>query len=215
MPNDPKNTATSRSAQKERTRQRLIEATIDVIAQEGFSGVTMAKVAEQAGLSRGIGNFHFDTKEKLLLETLNALYREFEQAWQRAVSAAGRRPQERLCALIRAVLEPPVADHKKISVWLAYWGETPSRRTYMRICESRDKGWESAVEGLLRELAGRGFRSHGLPLKMVAESLTAMMDGFWLEYLLAPGRFSTTDAVRACVAYLSAFFVDFACPESI
>jgi TetR/AcrR family transcriptional repressor of bet genes len=214
MPDDPKNPATSRSEQKKRTRRRLIEATIDVIAQDGFSGVTMAKVAEQAGLSRGIGNFHFDTKEKLLLETLNTLYREFEQAWQRAVTTAGRTPQERLCALIRAVLEPPVADHRKISVWLAYWGESPSRRTYMRICESRDKGWESAVEALLRELARRGFRSHGLTLTAVAESLTAMMDGFWLEYLLAPGRFSSTEAVRACTAFLSAFFVDFACPEA-
>jgi TetR/AcrR family transcriptional repressor of bet genes len=213
MPTRKKTSANLRVKQKERTRQRLIEATVDVIAGEGFSGVTMAKVAEKAGLSRGIGNFHFDTKEQLLLETLKALYLEFEHAWQRAVADAGRSAQERLCALIHAVLEPPVADHKKISVWLAYWGETPSRKTYMEICESRDKAWESAVEGLLRELARSGFESRGLTLSSIAESLTAMMDGFWLEYLLAPGRFRPPDAVRACVAYLSGFFRHFACPD--
>ena len=46
---------------------------MEVIASEGLTGVTMAKVAEQAGLSRGIGNFHFQSKEQLLLETLSTL----------------------------------------------------------------------------------------------------------------------------------------------
>ena len=49
----------TRAEQKQHTRQKLIEATMAVIASEGFSGVTMAKVAEKAGLSRGIGNFHW------------------------------------------------------------------------------------------------------------------------------------------------------------
>ena len=63
----------TRTEQKQLTRQKLIEATFEVIAAEGFSGVTMAKVAQCADLSRGIGNFHFQTKEQLLLETLHAL----------------------------------------------------------------------------------------------------------------------------------------------
>ena len=57
----------TRTEQKLLTRQKLIESTMEVIAAEGFSGVTMAKVAERAGLSRGIGNFHFQSKEQLLL----------------------------------------------------------------------------------------------------------------------------------------------------
>jgi TetR/AcrR family transcriptional repressor of bet genes len=66
----------TRAKQKQHTRQKLIEATMEAIASEGFSGVTMAKVAEKAGLSRGIGNFHFQSKEQLLLETLHTLYKE-------------------------------------------------------------------------------------------------------------------------------------------
>ena len=54
----------TRTEQKKLTRQKIIDATFDVIAKEGFSGVTMAKVAETAGLSRGIGNFHFQSMEQ-------------------------------------------------------------------------------------------------------------------------------------------------------
>ena len=45
----------TRSEQKQQTRQRLIEATMAVIGSEGFSGVTMAKVAEKAGLYQYFG----------------------------------------------------------------------------------------------------------------------------------------------------------------
>ena len=55
----------TRAEKKQLTHQKLIDATIDVIAQEGFSAVTMAKVAANAGLSRGICNFHFETKDRV------------------------------------------------------------------------------------------------------------------------------------------------------
>lgn len=52
-----------RKASKETRRQQLIEATIDLLARRGYSETTMADVADGAGLSRGIVNFHFESKE--------------------------------------------------------------------------------------------------------------------------------------------------------
>jgi TetR/AcrR family transcriptional repressor of bet genes len=200
---------TARARQKKITRSRIIEATFDVIAEEGFAGVTMAKVAERAGLSRGIGNFHFKTKEQLLLEALKVLYGEFEMSWRSAISDAGPSPVDQLTGLIRKILEPPIADPKKIALWLAYWGETPSRQTYMELCDAYDRQWEAAIEEILHSLIDDNFDSHGMSLHAIGESLIAMMDGFWLEYLLAPDRFTPEDAVKACIAFLSSFFPKF------
>ncbi len=47
-------------------RAQLIEATIDVVYRDGLSRLTLAKVAQQAGLSTSIVNFYFKTKEQLL-----------------------------------------------------------------------------------------------------------------------------------------------------
>ncbi|UCD78193.1 MAG: TetR family transcriptional regulator C-terminal domain-containing protein [Desulfobacterales bacterium] len=199
----------TRAEQKQLTRKTLIDTTVDVIAKDGFSGVTMAKVAERAGLSRGICNFHFQTKEQLLLETLKALYQEFESAWQGAIAEAGSLPFEQIRSLIKTNLEPPVADAKKIAVWLAYWGETPSRATYLKICQARDIAWEKAVEAILRQMSKTGFTSHGMSLAKIAQTLTAMMDGIWVEYLLSPDRLSPKEAVQACYAYLCSFFPGF------
>ena len=70
-------------------RQELIEATIDQLAKRGFEGTTLADVATAAGMSRGIVNFHFDTKEKLLVETLRTLSDEYRGHWKAALKAAG------------------------------------------------------------------------------------------------------------------------------
>lgn len=199
----------TRAKQKQYTRQKLIEATMAVIASEGFSGVTMAKVAEKAGLSRGIGNFHFQSKEQLLLETLHTLYMEFEDGWRNAVADAGSSPVEQLRDLIKTTLNPPIADFKKVAVWLAYWGEAPSRKKYLEICAARDCEWDAAVEDILRQLVDDEFNSHGMTLAKIAHSLTAMMDGFWVEYLIADGRYTPDDAVKACFAFLASFFPEF------
>ena len=204
-----KTNAGTRAEQKRQTRRRLIEATMKVIASEGFSGVTMAKVAEKAGLSRGIGNFHFQSKEQLLLETLRTLYKEFDDGWRNAVADAGSSPAEQIRGLIRTTLKPPIADYKKVAVWLAYWGEAPSRKNYLKICAAHDREWDAAVEKILKQMVDDEFNSHGMALAKIAQSLTAMMDGFWVEYLIAGDRYSPDDAVKACYAYLASFFPEF------
>ena len=198
----------TRVEQKKLTRQKIIDATFAVIAKEGFSGVTMAKVAETAGLSRGISNFHFKSKEQLLLETLRAIQKEFDVAWTSAIAEAGPSPFDQLRALIRSVLEPPIAKPDRLAVWFAYWGETPSRATYREICAGPDREWQAVIEDILRQMAADKFNSHGMSLQTVAYSLTAMMTGCWLEYLLSPGSFEPQDAVQACYAFLSSFFPD-------
>ena len=106
MAGNNKTSGITRAEKKQQTRQKLIEATMEVIASEGFSGVTMAKVAEKANLSRGIGNFHFQSKEQLLLETLRTLYTEFDEGWRNAVADAGSSPYDQISAVIVTTLTP-------------------------------------------------------------------------------------------------------------
>lgn len=200
---------TSREEQKQQTRHRLIETTIDIIADDGFGGVTMAKVAERAGLSRGIGNFHFQSKDQLLLEAFRMLYREHAEAWQKAIADASSPPALRLVTLIETLLSPPIADHRKLAVWLAFWGVAPHRRTYLEICTEGDRAYEEAVERLLRRLSPGVEEICGLSLSAIAVALTGMIDGAHLQYLIAPGRITPEEAVRACLAYLASFFPEF------
>ena len=67
-----KRSGINQAIQAER-RRLLIEATMTAISEYGLSKLTLAKIAGIAGLSAGSVNFHFSSKEALLLDTLTYL----------------------------------------------------------------------------------------------------------------------------------------------
>ncbi|MEV8531538.1 TetR/AcrR family transcriptional regulator [Streptomyces sp. NPDC051211] len=52
------------------TRERILTAACEVIADIGFEHVSMRKVAEHAGVSKALLHYHFDTREKLFAEAM-------------------------------------------------------------------------------------------------------------------------------------------------
>jgi AcrR family transcriptional regulator len=58
----------ARAPQQDRsrvTRRRLLEAAVECLAEYGWSGSTVAVVAERAGVTRGAAQHHFPTREDL------------------------------------------------------------------------------------------------------------------------------------------------------
>src|SRR5438477_6376648 len=108
---------------KEVRRVQLIEATIDSLSKRGFAEFTLAQVAETAGLSQGIVNFYFHSKEALLVETLKFMEAEYEEFWTAAVRRAGPRAADKVAAMIAADFDSVMASRKKVTVWYAFWGE--------------------------------------------------------------------------------------------
>ncbi|WP_194816310.1 TetR/AcrR family transcriptional regulator [Nocardia sp. XZ_19_385] len=56
------------------TRQRLLEATIDCLAERGWAAATVSVVAERAGVSRGAAQHHFPTREDLITGALEYMF---------------------------------------------------------------------------------------------------------------------------------------------
>ena len=68
---------TSREPKQDRsraTRQRLLESTIDCLADQGWGATTVSVVAEHAGVSRGAAQHHFPTREDLITAALEFMF---------------------------------------------------------------------------------------------------------------------------------------------
>lgn len=62
-------TSAVREPQQDRsraTRQRLLEAAVDSLAEVGYAGSTVSVVASRAGVSRGAAQHHFPTRNDLV-----------------------------------------------------------------------------------------------------------------------------------------------------
>ena len=202
-----KETPNSRTIAKERRREQLIKATINCIAKRGIAGTTMADVTRDAGLSLGIVNLHFQSKEKLFEETLLYLSDEYEAAWVNALRNAGDSTAEKLTAMVKSDFSTKVCERKKVAVWFAFWGEAKSRPTYLHTCAQSDKKNTKVVAQLCEELAKEANNTVICP-KAYAVGLAALTNGLWLDLLMTPGEITRKEACNICFDYLAVTFPD-------
>ena len=184
-------------------REQLINATMKSIARNGLSGTTMAEVTREAGLSLGIANLHFKSKEKLLVETLRYMTGEYHDG-QREILEGERFPSvaDKIEALLQFDFSTKVATRDKIAVWFAFWGEAKSRPTYQRICREIDIRAEKTLGQLFQAaIDEEGYKD--VDATTLATGYTALSNGLWLNLLLGPQQTKRGQARQVARNYLA------------
>ena len=194
-----------RTASRAARRQQLIDATMKCIARKGMGSTTLGDVAREAGLSQGIVNLHFESKDNLLKETLSALANEYREKFDKALKSSGPRPADKLLALVEHDLRPSICNQRKLAIWFAFWGEVKSRPTYRRMCDEWDRHYDQVVAGFCEELiVDGGYRN--IDAATVANALASMTNGLWLSCLISPQSWDRSEAMEAVLSYLRGVF---------
>jgi TetR/AcrR family transcriptional repressor of bet genes len=194
-----------RTAPPEERREQLILATIRSVADRGLADTTIATVAQEAGLSQGIVNLHFRSKDGLLTETLRYLADEYRNAVQDAAEIGSVSPVEGLLAMVELDFRRTICSREKLAVWFAFWGERRFRPTYRRICAERDRSYDDMVRLICSRLCVEGGYKDVEPA-LVADGLSALTDGLWLDLLVRPESMSRERAKRVTLSYLADVF---------
>jgi TetR/AcrR family transcriptional regulator, cholesterol catabolism regulator len=92
-----------RTRRRTDTRQRLYEAAVELIAEQGFSATTVDDIANRAKVAKGTVYYNFASKTALFEELLRHGIGLLTEAFRTAV--AGLPPREAVDALVRAELE--------------------------------------------------------------------------------------------------------------
>jgi TetR/AcrR family transcriptional repressor of bet genes len=194
-----------RTATREQRREQLIDATMKCIARKGMGSTTLGDVAKEAGLSQGIVNLHFKSKENLLNETLRYLADRYKTRFKHTLETSGPGAAEKMHALMALDLSRSILDRRMLAVWFAFWGEVKSRPRYRLVCEESDKYYDSVMRSLCDELIADGGYSN-ITSAAVATMLTSASNGMWLSYLISPKRFDRDSAANAVDEYLQSVF---------
>jgi TetR/AcrR family transcriptional repressor of bet genes len=191
-------------AVKEIRRKQLIDATIRAIGRFGYANTTLTHVAGEAGLSPGIVNFYFKSKDQLLLATLEQIVEEYSAFWQAALGKGRIAPAAGLEAMIEADFHPSVCNPEKISIWYAFWAEAGTNPAYQGLVARLETDYILQTVELCNRIINEG--SYGIDGRTVAVGLNAMIDGLWFDCLMEPKVFNRNDAKRVCRSYLAAVF---------
>src|SRR5262245_2990229 len=184
----------------------LIQATVAAIAQHGLSELTSAKIAGMAGHTAASINFHFGSKEALLLATLREVSEEFARAMATVTEEAGGDELRTLLGIVDTSLGRSLSDSHKIAVWYAFLSESKARSDYQRMCGERDAAWSRMVIDLCKRLIAVRGNGSWPDADAVAQGLMGLIDQQWQGILFEGDGFDREAARRQCRAYLCSVF---------
>jgi AcrR family transcriptional regulator len=96
-------------------RRRLIAATRELVAAQGVSNTSVAAIGELAGMSRGAVNFHFGSKDDLLV----AVVQQVTSDWERQAIGSATEPVD--------PADIDVLIDLLLGAWLGELGHNPER----------------------------------------------------------------------------------------
>ncbi|MFD6186164.1 TetR/AcrR family transcriptional regulator [Streptomyces goshikiensis] len=88
---------------RRRSRERLLHATVELVAERGYEATTLGDIADRAGTARGLVSYYFPGKRQLLQSAVHRLmHHTLEAALEREPRTEDGR--ERLARAIDAIL---------------------------------------------------------------------------------------------------------------
>ena len=175
----------SARARSEERRAEIVRAALEVIAERGYRGASLAAVAERVGLTQQGLLHHFPTKEALLVAVL-----EERDKWDAVPNGSWR------VDLLASLVEYNAMRPGIIQTFSALLGESvteghPAREYFTeRYAQVR----ESMAAVLRAEYGDR--LPNGLTPERTAPLLVAVMDGLQYQWLLDPESVDMPGAFR-------------------
>ncbi|MET8135829.1 MULTISPECIES: TetR/AcrR family transcriptional regulator [unclassified Streptomyces] len=181
----PYGDAMATRTRSEERRAEIVRAALEVIAERGYRGASLAAVAERVGLTQQGLLHHFPTKEALLV----AVLKERDQ-WDALPDTTWR------ADLLVSLVEYNAMRPGIIQTFSALLGESvteghPAREFFTR----RYTAVRANMASVLRAEYGERLPS-GLTPERAAPLLVAVMDGLQYQWLLDPESVDMPAAFR-------------------
>ena len=169
----------------EERRAELREAVWRLAAREGLEGITVRRVAEEAGCSTGALVHYFADKEELLLFAFRTVA---ERVQRRLAEAEGRTadPLELARGMLIEGLPLDRDRQAEVRVWFSFLGLALGRTALARAQRLTYRAWRERVAEYLRAAQEAGAIRAGLDCTSEAAALVALVDGIAVQATFEP-----------------------------
>jgi AcrR family transcriptional regulator len=185
------------------SRERILDAACDVIAEHGIDDVRIARIATVAGVSPALVHYHFATREALLAEALEHSFELLGNLRTSAADAEGWTCAQRLGWMIDQSLPFPGMGEREWRLWLELWGRA-ARQTELQAVAAR---LYARYDEWIAEVVAEGVDAGEFDapeVGAVVQRLIAAIDGHGLRVLVDDPAMPAARARRLIVGGLAA-----------
>lgn len=195
----------TRQPQSERTdssRRTLIDATITLLAEEGYRAATVNRIQDLTGLSRGLVGYHFGSKDQLLEAVVDHIRTSylFETGQTDATGVSGL---EQVRHMFETYFTRLDRDPRPAKVMLVLATETAASGSEVAVRVRRAfADVRTRIATMLKAGITDGSVVPGIDPEVHALVLHGVLRGVVMQYLLDPGAVDLQSARKATLSLL-------------
>lgn len=185
-----------RHIQGDESREKILDATIEIASLRGYHGTSIAEVSKRSGLSASSIYWHFTNKDDLIAAVIQ---RSFDSWLSTAMHVALRRPgvglRDHLTMSMRqqaaALLDSP--EFLRLGLMLAleqHPTEPSARALFLQVREQSQTVLRTTFERTITEL--RGSNDCALARRLAVLTMAAA-DGLFISHQIDPGALDLED----------------------
>jgi AcrR family transcriptional regulator len=172
------------------TKSRILDAAFRCLATSGYTALSVREIARDAGVNHALINYHFGTKDRLVIAVLDEANRQLLQRQRQMYSSAGGFAEK--WAQARRFYENDLASgfvRVQAELYAASLSNPGLREQFL----PRIQAWKQVVLEAVRE-ALHVYRVE-LPPAFSAEAIASLISEFWLGMEFA--RLTGVDGEKA------------------
>ncbi len=178
-------TPAKRRRSREQTRQRLLDAALQIFAANGFERATVDQIVREAGFSKGAFYVHFESKEDLFWEMLRQRIEARKETLRHAIEP-GIGIAENQRRLLEEFFDAPDSDPLSAAVYYEFMAHAMRKETVRERMAEFYAGWHAFVVDALK--LGREMKivRGDVDISLQASALMATYEGALIQSQLAP-----------------------------
>jgi len=186
-------------------RKDLIEAAYLTFLDHGLHGMTMARIGERAGMSHGIVNYYFKSKDELLSAVVRKANFVIMGETARRLREA-RTPRERISAVIRGNFPVDLYTPEVARAWVSYYAAVGLQPEFERLQNAVDRRLASNLNHALAQLTAKDRA------REIATTIAILIDGLWLRHAKSDDRMDAAAAIRHIEDYVDSQLAEMRTP---
>ena len=187
--------AVTRTSIEQVRRRDLVEAAYLTFLEHGLEGMTMARIGERAGMSHGIVNYYFKSKDELLSTVVRrSNFLIIREAAGKLRTAAT--PRERVSAIIAANFPEKLFTREVARAWVSYYAAIGRKPEFNRLQAATDSRLASNLIHALKQLTTEE------KARAIAFHVAVLVDGLWLRHAKSNDPIDSRSAVRLIESFV-------------
>ncbi|MBW5448868.1 TetR family transcriptional regulator [Cohnella sp. CFH 77786] len=185
-------------------KEQLAEAAWRVIRREGLEGLSVRRVADEAGMSLGSLRHYFETQAELLAFSMRLVSQRARRRIENLPFTGDvRRDIEMIIAQLLPLDEERLAEGE---LWLAYAGKALSdpaiRAMSLEVHDELYQGFRRMVEGMVASKLAQA----GIDAESETKALHALVDGLVVHCTVFPERVRAEELMNIVSYHLDRIF---------